>query len=93
LGEIELADRPLAEYSDGEPVAWMDKNRPPGTYRLRKKTARLRVATLRVFDEVGPPMTVRQVFYALTSRGLVPKTEGGYDTVQYHVLQMRRAGV
>ena len=61
--------------------------------RLREDTAPVWVAVLRVFDETGPPMTVRQVFYALTTRGAVPKTELGYKRVVYHVLNMRRAGV
>ncbi len=38
-------------------------------------------------------MTVRQVFYALTVRGVVAKTEAGYRQVQRQVLLMRREGV
>lgn len=39
-------------------------------------------------------MTVRQVFYALTVRGIVPKTEnGGYRPVQTQVLKVRREGL
>src|SRR3982751_6257423 len=41
----------------------------------------------------GRPMTVRQVFYQATVRGLVEKTESGYDKVQTDLVQMRRAGV
>ncbi len=38
-------------------------------------------------------MTVRQIFYALTVRGVVPKTEEqGYDPVQTQVLALRREG-
>ena len=39
------------------------------------------------------PMTVRQAFYQATVRGIVDKTEGGYDKVQTDLVQMRRAGV
>jgi hypothetical protein len=38
------------------------------------------------------PMTVRQVFYQATVRGLVEKSEGGYTKVQTDLVQMRRAG-
>ncbi len=39
-------------------------------------------------------MTVRQVFYALVSAGVVPKTEnGGYRPVQHEILRMRRDGL
>jgi hypothetical protein len=39
-------------------------------------------------------MTVRQIFYALVSRDVVPKTEnGGYRPVQEQVLKMRKAGL
>lgn len=39
------------------------------------------------------PMTVRQVFYQATVRGIVDKTERDYDKVQTDLVQMRRAGV
>jgi hypothetical protein len=38
------------------------------------------------------PMTVRQVFYQATVRGLVEKTEGGYDKVQSDLTLLRRSG-
>jgi hypothetical protein len=38
------------------------------------------------------PMTVRQVFYQASVRGLVEKTEAGYDKVQADLALMRRAG-
>ncbi|MBA3323916.1 MAG: hypothetical protein H0T41_01090 [Rhodobacteraceae bacterium] len=38
-------------------------------------------------------MTVRQVFYAATVRGIVEKTERGYRKVQVDLAEMRRAGV
>jgi len=36
------------------------------------------------------PMTVRQVFYQATVRGIVEKTENGYDKVQRELAYMRR---
>lgn len=38
------------------------------------------------------PMTVRQVFYQATVRGLVEKTESGYAKVQTDLVYMRRTG-
>jgi hypothetical protein len=38
------------------------------------------------------PMTVRQVYYQATVRGVVEKTEAGYVKVQTDLVQMRRAG-
>jgi len=38
------------------------------------------------------PMTVRQVFYQASVRGIVEKSEGGYTKVQTDLVQMRRAG-
>lgn len=38
------------------------------------------------------PCTIRGVFYRVTSKGLVPKTEQGYRQVQNRVLLMRRRG-
>ena len=38
------------------------------------------------------PMTVRQVFYQATVRGVVEKTEQGYQIVKHDLIKMRRAG-
>lgn len=39
------------------------------------------------------PMTVRQVFYQATVRGIVEKSEAGYTKVQTDLVQMRRSGM
>lgn len=39
------------------------------------------------------PMTVRQVYYQATVRGIVDKTEAGYTKVQTDLVLMRRAGM
>src|SRR5207247_5503443 len=49
----------------------------------------IRDAVVALTDEYDK-MTVRQVFYALTVRGVVEKTEAGYRQVQRQVLLMRR---
>jgi hypothetical protein len=38
------------------------------------------------------PMTVRQVFYQATVRGIIDKTESGYTKVQTDLVQMRLSG-
>ena len=56
-----------------------------------KKTLVLREAIIDVFDEVEKPVTVRQMFYLLTTKGAVPKTEAqGYRPVQRQLVLMRR---
>jgi hypothetical protein len=42
--------------------------------------------------EAMKPMTVRQVFYQATVRGIVEKAESGYDKVQADLTIMRRKG-
>jgi len=51
-----------------------------------------RRAALLDIIEAGRPMTVRQVFYQATVRGLVEKAESGYAKVQTDLTVMRRAG-
>jgi hypothetical protein len=43
--------------------------------------------------EADQPMTVRQVFYRLTSQGVIPKAEGEYNATVVRLLgEMRRDG-
>jgi hypothetical protein len=69
--------------------------RKPGRPRgsLGAKAQAIRAGVLELTGEYRV-MTVRQVFYALMTRGIVPKTEnGGYRPVQTQVLRMRREGL
>jgi hypothetical protein len=50
-----------------------------------------RLDLLRIVSEMKP-MTVRQVFYQATVRGIVEKSEAGYNKVQTDLVNMRRAG-
>jgi hypothetical protein len=60
--------------------------------RQRSTKAKVRrEALLEIIDD-GKPMTVRQVFYQATVRGLVEKAESGYAKVQTDLTVMRRAG-
>ena len=38
------------------------------------------------------PMTVRQVYYQATVRGLIDKTEAGYNKIQWDLTVMRKTG-
>jgi hypothetical protein len=51
-----------------------------------------RQALYEIVDE-QKPMTVRQVFYQATVRGIVEKAETGYDKVQRDLVEMRRDGM
>ena len=51
-----------------------------------------RVALYKIVSE-QKPMTVRQVFYQASVRGIVEKSEAGYNKVQTDLVQMRKAGV
>jgi hypothetical protein len=50
-----------------------------------------RDALLEIVSEMSP-MTVRQVFYQATVRGIVEKSEAGYTKVQTDLVLMRRSG-
>jgi hypothetical protein len=50
-----------------------------------------RGALLEIVGE-SPPMTARQAFYLATVRGIVEKTEAGYDKVQRELVALRMAG-
>jgi len=67
------------------------------SYRVERKprsdTLELWSEVLKAFDVSGIPMTVRQVYYALVSRGAIPKTEAAYNRACYHLLNMRRLAV
>jgi hypothetical protein len=74
--------------SISRPSAQKGRGRPLGA-----KAQAIRAAVLDLTTEYRA-MTVRQVFYALTVRDVVPKTEnGGYRPVQAQVLRMRREGL
>ena len=62
--------------------------------RSRATGAELQLRRMALYEivEAMRPMTVRQVFYQATVRGIVEKSEGGYDRVQTDLAVMRRAG-
>jgi len=60
--------------------------------RATKAEVEARREALLDIVEAGRPMTVRQVFYQATVRGLVEKAESGYGKIQNDLVLMRRAG-
>src|SRR4030088_3070416 len=62
--------------------------------RHRSTKAEVEDRRERLFQIVSAmkPMTVRQVFYQASVRGIVEKSEAGYVTVQTDLVLMRRAG-
>jgi hypothetical protein len=62
-------------------------------HKIRKSTLMIWIVILGIFQELEPPLTVRQIFYALTVRNVVQKTESGYRRTAYHLKEMRRKNV
>jgi hypothetical protein len=58
--------------------------------RLKSETLALEQALFNIVAE-QQPMTVRQVYYQAVVRGLVPKTDDGYNDVQLALVNMRKA--
>ena len=58
----------------------------------KSDVARRRDDLLAIVEEMKP-MTVRQVFYQASVRGVIDKAEPGYTKVQTDLVHMRRAGV
>ena len=60
--------------------------------RSTKAEVEARREALKAIIDAGRPMTVRQVFYQATVRGIVEKEESGYTKVQTDLVKMRRDG-
>lgn len=65
---------------------------PIKRHRATKEEVEARRLDLFAIVAKMKPMTVRQVFYQATVRGIVEKSETGYAKVQTDLVQMRRAG-
>ena len=73
MGNITIGDRAVESFSDQEMADWI--NDVKEGYKIRNNTLDLWVAIMRVFDDVGIPVTVRQMFYRLVSDGVIGKRE------------------
>jgi hypothetical protein len=66
---------------------------PIKRYRATKAEVEHRRDRLFEIVKAMKPMTVRQVFYQASVRGIIDKSEAGYNKVQTDLVLMRRAGV
>ena len=62
-------------------------------YNTRSSSQVIQDAVLKIFGELEPRLTVRQIYYALTVRGVIPKTEAGYRKTGYQLGRMRELGI
>ena len=62
-------------------------------YNIRSSSQVIQEAVLKIFGELEPRLTVRQIYYALTVREVVPKTEAGYRKTCYQLGRMRELGI
>jgi hypothetical protein len=67
--------------------------KPTKRFRSTKAAIEEFRANLLVIVKDMQPMTVRQVFYQATVRGIVDKAESGYNKVQINLSHMRRSGM
>jgi hypothetical protein len=90
----ELASGELAGAAQKlEPLAEIYPSSPIKRHRATKDEVQLRRDSLFEIVEAMKPMTVRQVFYQASVRGIVEKSEAGYNKVQTDLVLMRKAGV
>jgi hypothetical protein len=62
-------------------------------YNTRSHSMDIQAAICGIFREMQPRLTVRQIYYALTVRGIVPKTEAGYRQTLLQLKNMREQGI
>jgi hypothetical protein len=73
-------------------VALVYETSPIKRNRATKDEVAARREALAAILAEANPMTVRQVFYQATVRGIIEKTEAGYSKVQTDLVVMRRNG-
>ena len=76
---------------DGRDMAASHEARRIRSRATRGEMRERRAALPEIVGE-SPPMTARQAFYLATVRGIVEKTEAGYDKVQRELVALRMAG-
>ena len=88
----ELFGGVLADVFTNQASPFFDGIAAPGV-KLYRKTRYLRQAILAALDTVEKPVTVRQAYYLVASRGDCEKTAAGYNRVQRQILAMRREDI
>jgi hypothetical protein len=62
-------------------------------YKPRSQTIKIQNEIINIFLEQNPRLTVRQIYYALTVKGVVSKVKSGYRQTCYHLKVMREKGL
>jgi excisionase family DNA binding protein len=92
---IYFVEAEIRKWNAAEKVRVKTVKRKDTTYQRRAQSFHgdmryLEEQLYKIVEEQWP-MTVRQTFYQATVRGLVPKTEGGYDQICQRLKDMRDA--
>jgi len=83
-----VEERPVCGLSDEDLYAACRTN---GVRATKPQMAALHEALIRIVGEIKP-CTVRQVYYQAVVRGVIDKTDGGYDRVQRALVELRKGG-
>lgn len=62
-------------------------------YSTRNKSQKIQKVILEIFADLKPRLTVRQIYYSLTVKGVIPKTEAGYRQTCYQLAKMRESEI
>jgi hypothetical protein len=84
-----------ADGDDDHQASYPAIYRPRAPKRHRSTKAEMvafRSALVDLIEEVGPPVTVRQVYYLAVAHNVVPKTESSYRRVTTALADMRESG-
>src|SRR5262245_2108913 len=94
VGRIRPGDGGMASGEKAAAMTVSPVYQPRSIKRTRSTQAEVAARREALLDIIaaGRPMTVRQVFYQATVRGLVEKAESGYGKVKTDLIIMRRAG-
>src|SRR5262245_46626518 len=90
-GRVDVTDAESVSVTDAESIPVKQASLIKRRCSTKAEVERRRAA-LHDTVKAMKPMTVRQVFYQATVRGVVEKTEAGYTKVQTDLTIMRRAG-
>ena len=78
----------------GPNIYTIDILKTPSTVRIRQaKTLLFYDQITSTIERIGVPMTVRQLFYQMSTRNCVTKSEKGYGQVQRATVDMRKTGI
>ena len=62
-------------------------------YNTRPNSHKIQKQILRISEELKPRLIIRQLYFSLTIRGVIAKTEGGDRQTCYQLGKMRKQGL